>query len=90
MASYTHIDISVVLLIICLYPNGSQIIAEETAGSITVYIYDAEGQPLGMRYHGTDYAADTWDKRIAKAIKARFLITNFCHSFANPIVNMAY
>ncbi len=41
-----------------------------------------------MRYHGADYAEDVWDKRIAKAIKARFLITTFCHSFAKPLVNI--
>ena len=43
------------------YLKGSQIIAEETSGNITVYIYDSEGLPLGMQYHGASYAANTWD-----------------------------
>ena len=43
------------------YLNGSQIVAEETSGNLTVYIYDAEGLPLGMRYHGAAYAEDVWD-----------------------------
>lgn len=41
--------------------NGSQIAAEETNGNITVYIYDYEGLPLGMQYHGASYAEDEWD-----------------------------
>ena len=43
------------------YLSGSQIVAEETSGNLTVYIYDAEGLPLGMRYHGAAYAEDVWD-----------------------------
>ena len=43
------------------YLNGSQILAEETNGNITVYIYDSEGLPLGMQYHGASYAEDKWD-----------------------------
>ena len=43
------------------YLSGSQVVAEETSGNLTVYIYDAEGLPLGMRYHGAAYAEDVWD-----------------------------
>ena len=43
------------------YVSGSQIAAEKTNENITVYIYDAEGLPLGMRYHGATYAEDVWD-----------------------------
>ena len=43
------------------YISGSQILAEETNGNVTVYIYDAEGLPLGMQYHGASYAEDAWD-----------------------------
>ena len=43
------------------YLSGSQIVAEETNGNVTVYIYDAEGLPLGMQYHGASYAEDAWD-----------------------------
>ncbi len=43
------------------YLNGSQILAEETNGNITVYIYDSEGLPLGMQYHGASYEAGKWD-----------------------------
>ena len=28
---------------------------------ITVYLYDSEGAPLGMQYHGANYAANVWD-----------------------------
>lgn len=62
----------------------------EANGNLTVYIYDTDGLPLGMQYHGASYAEDVWDRRIAEAIKARFLIASFCHSFANPLVNMVY
>ena len=37
------------------------ILAEETSGNITVYVYDSEGLPLGMQYHGVSYAEDEWD-----------------------------
>ena len=43
------------------YLNGTQIMAEETSGNITVYIYDASGAPVGMQYHGASYADNTWD-----------------------------
>ncbi len=43
------------------YLSGTQVIAEETNGNLTVYLYDAEGLPLGMRYHGTTYAETRWD-----------------------------
>ena len=43
------------------YLNGSQIMAEETNGNITVYIYDASGTPIGMQYRGANYSANTWD-----------------------------
>ena len=43
------------------YLSGSTIIAEETSGNLTVYIYDASGSPIGMQYHGASYAEDVWD-----------------------------
>ena len=43
------------------YVSGSQIIAEETNNNLTVYIYDENGSPIGMQYHGASYAEDTWD-----------------------------
>ncbi|MBE6635909.1 MAG: RHS repeat-associated core domain-containing protein, partial [Ruminococcaceae bacterium] len=43
------------------YLSGSQIIAEETSGNLTVYIYDSNGSPIGMQYHGSSYAEDVWD-----------------------------
>ena len=43
------------------YVSGTQILAEETNGNVTVYLYDSEGAPLGMQYHGANYAADAWD-----------------------------
>ena len=43
------------------YLSGSQIIAEETNGNFTVYIYDADGSILGFQYRGADYFQNTWD-----------------------------
>lgn len=43
------------------YLNGSQIMAEETSGNITVYIYDASGTPIGMQYRGANYSSSKWD-----------------------------
>ena len=37
------------------------LVAEVTGNEIVVYLYDAEGLPLGMRYHGTTYAETRWD-----------------------------
>jgi YD repeat-containing protein len=59
------------------YLDGTRILGEETSGNLTLYVYDAEGMPLGMQYRAASYAADEWDERIAEVIKARFLITNF-------------
>ena len=44
-----------------VYLNGSQIIGEETSGNLTLYIYDAEGTPIGMQYHASTYAQNVWD-----------------------------
>ena len=43
------------------YLNGSQIMAEETNGNITVYLYDSDGMPIGMQYRGQYYADGVWD-----------------------------
>ena len=43
------------------YYQGSLLIAEETNSQILVYIYDANGAPLGFKYRGVDYASGTWD-----------------------------
>ena len=43
------------------YLNGSRIVAEETSGNLTVYIYDASGSPIGMQYRGANYSAGAWD-----------------------------
>ena len=43
------------------YLSGSQILAEETNGNFTVYIYDADGSILGFQYRGADYFQNTWD-----------------------------
>ena len=42
------------------YLSGSQIIAEETNGNITVYLYNNTGL-IGFRYRASTYAADVWD-----------------------------
>ena len=43
------------------YYQGSLLIAEETNSQILVYIYDANGAPVGFKYRGVDYASGTWD-----------------------------
>ena len=42
------------------YLEGSRIIAEETNGNITVYLYNSTGI-VGYQYHASSYAADVWD-----------------------------
>ena len=42
------------------YLSGSQIVAEETNGNITVYLYNSTGV-IGFQYHASTYAADVWD-----------------------------
>ncbi len=43
------------------YLSGSKIAAEETSGNLIIYIYDSEGLPLGMQYHGKSYGANVFD-----------------------------
>ena len=42
------------------YLNGSMIMAEETQGNMTVYLYDTAGMPIGMQYHLATAAEDVW------------------------------
>ena len=42
------------------YYNGSQLIAEETNGNVTVYLYNNTGI-IGFQYHGSSYSSSTWD-----------------------------
>jgi len=39
----------------------SKIIAEETDNNATLYLYDSQGLPIGMKYRGASYAEDAWD-----------------------------
>lgn len=41
--------------------SGSQIVAEEWGNNLLVYLYDAEGAPLGMQYRNTTYATNVFD-----------------------------
>ena len=43
------------------YYNGSLLVAERNSSEIIVYIYDANGSPIGMQYHANTYAEDEWD-----------------------------
>ena len=43
------------------YYQGSLLIAEETNSQILVYLYDANGTPVGFKYRGVDYASGAWD-----------------------------
>ena len=42
------------------YLSGSQIIAEETSGNLTVYIYDASGSPIGNTPQATQKMLGTY------------------------------
>ena len=39
------------------YLSGSQIVAEEWGSNLCVYLYDADGSPIGMQYRTTSMAA---------------------------------
>ncbi|MBE5888333.1 MAG: DNRLRE domain-containing protein [Lachnospiraceae bacterium] len=41
--------------------NGSQIIAEEWGNQLLVYLYDADGSPIGMQYREVSDAAGTYE-----------------------------
>ena len=43
------------------YYDGTKLIAEETSGNVTMYIYDAKGSPIGMQYRTSSYAEGVWD-----------------------------
>ena len=42
------------------YYYGSQLLAEETNGNITVYLYNSTGL-IGFQYRASNYSANTWD-----------------------------
>ena len=39
------------------YYDGGKLLAEETSGNVTVYLYDASGAPLGMQYRTANTAS---------------------------------
>ena len=41
--------------------SGSQIIAEEFGNHLFIYLYDADGSPIGMQYRNTSYADGVFD-----------------------------
>ena len=41
--------------------HGSRIVSEEWGDHLLLYIYDAEGTPIGMQYRKATYAADEFD-----------------------------
>ena len=43
------------------YIQGSQIIAEETNGNMTLYVYDGSGGVIGMQYHAANASEDEWE-----------------------------
>jgi len=40
---------------------GSQIVTEEWGNNLIIYLYDAEGAPIGMQYRNTSYAEGAYD-----------------------------
>ena len=43
------------------YLDGSRIIAEETNSNLIIYVYDAQGAPIGFQYHGASYSMGSFD-----------------------------
>ena len=43
------------------YLNGSQILAEEWGNNLIIYLYDAEGSPVGMQYRSSTYGTGIFD-----------------------------
>ena len=43
------------------YLNDSQIVAEQWADKLSIYLYDASGSPIGMMYRTDSYAEDKFD-----------------------------
>ena len=43
------------------YLNGSQIVAETNPNYSVMYIYDADGSPIGMQYRASSYAENVFD-----------------------------
>ena len=41
--------------------NGSTIVAEEWGNKLLIYLYDANGSPIGMQYRTTSYAEGVFD-----------------------------
>ena len=41
--------------------NGSRIVTEEWNGTLIVYLYDAEGNPIGMQYRDSSFAEDVFE-----------------------------
>ena len=41
--------------------NGSQIVSEAWGNHLLIYLYDAEGAPVGMMYRNSTYPSDTFD-----------------------------
>ncbi len=41
--------------------NGSQIVSEAWGNNLLIYLYDAEGAPVGMMYRNDSYPSDTFD-----------------------------
>ena len=41
--------------------NGSMLVAERNSAETIIYIYDANGSPIGMQYHANTYEEDEWD-----------------------------
>jgi len=46
------------------YYSGDRLISETFGNAMIVYIYDAFGTPMGMKYRTTAYAEDVWDSYI--------------------------
>ena len=43
------------------YYDGNKLVAEVTGNEIVVYLYDANGSPVGMQYRNDTYTKNKWD-----------------------------
>ena len=41
--------------------DGIKLIKEEWSNNVVLYLYDADGSPVGMQYRNSTYASGTWD-----------------------------
>ena len=71
------------------YLDGNRIIAEETNSNLIIYVYDAQGAPIGFQYHGASYSMGSFDVYwYEKNMQGD--ITAVYNSYGTKLVSYAY